>query len=160
MNRKAGGGIMTLKTATAGRAIRPHRHGPGFPPISPPLWDEIQAAGVETFGSAAAGDFPWPLGRRQALEMLNAFIRHGLPHFGQFQDALSLESPTLFHSGLSFALNVKMLHPSEVIEAALTAWRAGAAPLTATEGFIRQILGWREYVRAGSTGPGCPAMPG
>ena len=130
---------------------------PGYPPAPPwprfsadlsPLWDEIQAAGVETFGSAAAGDFPWPLGRRQALEMLNAFIRHGLPHFGQFQDALSLESPTLFHSGLSFALNVKMLHPSEVIEAALTAWRAGAAPLTATEGFIRQILGWREYVRA------------
>lgn len=130
---------------------------PGSPPAPPwprfssdqsALWADMAAAGVQTFGSPSESDFPWPLGRRQALEMLTAFIRHGLPHFGQFQDAMSLENPTLFHSGLSFALNVKMLHPMEVIEAALTAWRAGAAPLAATEGFIRQILGWREYVRA------------
>jgi deoxyribodipyrimidine photolyase-related protein len=70
-----------------------------------------------------------------------------LPHFGAFEDAMHSEEPRLFHSLLSFALNVKMLHPQEVIAAAVQAWHSGAAPLSAVEGFVRQILGWREYIR-------------
>ena len=70
-----------------------------------------------------------------------------LPHFGLYQDAMHTGARRLFHSLLSFALNTKMLHPREVIDRAEAAWRAGAVPIAAAEGFIRQILGWREYVR-------------
>ena len=60
---------------------------------------------------------------------------------------MASQAPRLFHSLLSFALNVKMLHPLEVLQRAEVAWRTGQAPLAAVEGFVRQILGWREYVR-------------
>ncbi|WP_374538875.1 cryptochrome/photolyase family protein [Chitinimonas taiwanensis] len=111
------------------------------------LWAEIQAAGVQMLGEPSAEAFPWPLSRREARLWLAHFIEHALPHFGRFQDALSRESRTLFHSGLSFALNVKLLHPLEVIQAALAAFEAGKVPLADIEGFVRQILGWREFVR-------------
>ena len=111
------------------------------------LWDTIVAAGVDSFGRPDAARIVWPLNRAEALAHLDAFIQHGLPHFGDYQDAMSSKAPRLFHSLLSFALNTKMLHPREVILDAEDAWRAGHAPLHAVEGFIRQILGWREYVR-------------
>lgn len=111
------------------------------------LWHAIQAAGVDTFGDAQAEHFRWPLNRDEALRQLDHFIVHGLPHFGDYQDALSKRSTILFHSLLSFALNTKMLNPREVVQRAEQAWRDGVAPLHAVEGFIRQILGWREYVR-------------
>ena len=111
------------------------------------LWDEIQAAGVETVGEPSAEAFGWPLTRREAQSWLEDFIARRLAHFGQFQDAISGQSATLFHAGLSFALNLKMLHPRDVIEAAIDAHERGEADLAATEGFVRQILGWREYVR-------------
>ncbi|SHG54321.1 cryptochrome/photolyase family protein [Massilia sp. CF038] len=111
------------------------------------LWDTICQAGVGSFGRPDAARIVWPLDREQALTHLDAFIQHGLPHFGDFQDAMSSKASRLFHSMLSFALNTKMLHPREVIAEAEDAWRAGHAPLHAVEGFIRQILGWREYVR-------------
>ena len=111
------------------------------------LWRAIQAAGVTTLGDPQAEAFRWPLHRAEALAQLQAFITEALPHFGDFQDALSSRGWRLFHSLLSFALNTKMLHPREVIQAAEAAWREGRAPLAAVEGFIRQILGWREYVR-------------
>ena len=91
--------------------------------------------------------FPWPVTRKQALARLAAFIEHDLPSFGDFQDAMWTGQPWLHHSLLSSSLNLKLLHPREVIDAALNAWRAGRAPLPAVEGFVRQILGWREYVR-------------
>lgn len=112
------------------------------------LWRTIQAAGVQTFGHPDAQALAWPIDRTEALAQLTHFIDHVLALFGDYQDAMHTEEPFLFHSLLSFALNTKMLHPLEVIEAAQTAWRDGRAPLAATEGFIRQILGWREYVRA------------
>ena len=112
------------------------------------LWAEIQAAGVTTLGEPAADAFGWPLTRHEAKMWLADFVAQRLIHFGQFQDALSEQSATLFHAGLSFALNLKMLHPREVIDAALGAFERGEADLAATEGFVRQILGWREYVRA------------
>ncbi|WP_434988978.1 cryptochrome/photolyase family protein [Xanthomonas melonis] len=111
------------------------------------LWRSIEAAGVHSFGAPMADALPWPLDRAEALAHLQAFIENGLPHFGRYEDAMSTRSPRLFHSLLSFALNLKMLHPAEVIGRAERAWRQGQAPLASVEGFIRQILGWREYVR-------------
>jgi deoxyribodipyrimidine photolyase-related protein len=111
------------------------------------LWQTIVDAGVASFGKPQASSFPWPLNRSEALEQLDAFIVHALPHFGDFQDAMSTRATRLFHSMLSFAMNVKMLDPREVVARAEAAYHAGTAPLPAVEGFIRQILGWREYVR-------------
>lgn len=132
---------------------KPWRGSPTAPPDRRPhhdhgiAWQRIQSAGIPTFGQPSETDFRWPLNRAEALEQLDHFIEHLLPHFGDFQDAMHVEEPFLFHSLISFALNVKMLHPREVIERAELAWREGQVPLAATEGFIRQILGWREYVR-------------
>ena len=111
------------------------------------LWQTIEAAGVQTMGQPQAEAFRWPLNRNEALQQLDHFIQNALPHFGDFQDAISQRSWHLFHSLLSFALNTKMLHPREVVQRTEAAWREGHAPLHAAEGFIRQILGWREYVR-------------
>lgn len=111
------------------------------------LWQQIVAAGVRSFGEPSAGDFRWPVDRAEALACLESFVEHALPFFGQFQDAMHGSARRLFHSMLSFALNVKMLNPREVVARAERAYRTGAAPLAAVEGFIRQILGWREFVR-------------
>jgi len=112
--------------------------------------DMIDAAGVNTFGEIEPQRFVWPVSRSQALELLDDFLRHRLSHFGVYQDAMTQESWALFHSRLSFALNTKMLHPMEVIEAAVQ-WaedgRTHEVDLASLEGFIRQILGWREYMR-------------
>ncbi|MBK6862427.1 MAG: cryptochrome/photolyase family protein [Ideonella sp.] len=91
--------------------------------------------------------FAWPVTRAQALQSLRAFIRDRLPLFGRYQDAMWPADPWLYHAHLSAALNLKLLNPREVVAAAESAYRDGDAPLASVEGFIRQILGWREYVR-------------
>jgi deoxyribodipyrimidine photolyase-related protein len=92
-------------------------------------------------------DFAWPVTRADALAALHGFITHALPHFGDYQDAMRAGAPFLYHSLLSPAITLGLLSPREVCAAAEAAWRAGTAPLNAVEGFIRQILGWREYIR-------------
>ncbi len=91
--------------------------------------------------------FDFPVTRDQALLALQDFIQHRLSAFGKTQDAMWTDEPLLYHSRLSSALNLKLLHPLEVIRAAEQAWHDGKVPLASAEGFIRQILGWREYVR-------------
>ncbi len=96
-------------------------------------------------GSVAS--FGWPVTRPQALQVLQEFIAQRLPQFGQYQDAMWEGEVWLYHSHVSCALNLKLLNPREVVAAAEAAYRDGSAPLEAVEGFIRQILGWREFVR-------------
>ncbi len=95
----------------------------------------------------ALQDFEWPVTRADALLALDDFVAHGLPHFGDYQDAMKQGTPFLYHSLLAPALNLGLLSPFEVCRSAEAAWREGAAPLNAAEGFVRQVLGWREYVR-------------
>lgn len=95
----------------------------------------------------------WPVSRRQALELLAYFCEHCLPLFGRFQDAMTCRHPhqwALYHSRLSFALNSKMLCPAQVISTAIEAYDKsdGLITLPQIEGFVRQILGWREYIRS------------
>ena len=85
--------------------------------------------------------------RAQALQALDTFIRISLPQFGDFQDAMVTGQKFLYHAVLSPYLNCGLLEPREICDAAQGAFRAGTAPLNAVEGFIRQIIGWREYVR-------------
>jgi deoxyribodipyrimidine photolyase-related protein len=106
------------------------------------LVNEKLAANPGTLNS-----FGWPVTRTQALEALDSFIQHRLPSFGLYQDAMWEGEVWLYHSHIASALNLKLLNPKEVVNAAEKAYKQGHAPLPAVEGFIRQILGWREYVR-------------
>ncbi len=103
---------------------------------------------IEPFGLAVT--------RKQALATLDDFVANRLPRFGDFQDAMKQGEPALFHSLLSTSLNIGLLEPAEVVEAAESAFRAGHASINSVEGFIRQVAGWREYVR----GVYWLAMPG
>lgn len=85
--------------------------------------------------------------REQALEALDHFIVHSLPTFGDYQDAMLRGEDFLFHAILSPYINIGLLGPLEVCQAAEKAYEKGDAPINAVEGFIRQIIGWREYVR-------------
>ncbi len=91
--------------------------------------------------------FDLPVTAEQADASLSDFIKHGLPGFGAYQDAMWTEEPFLYHSRLSGAMNLKLLNPRRVLMAVEDAYHRGHAPLPAVEGFIRQILGWREYIR-------------
>lgn len=129
--------------------------GPGLLPEPPSYHDDphVQAAraAVQTAYPDAPGrftePFPWPVTPAQAQAALHRFVEDRLPTFGTYQDAMWTERPWLYHSQLSPALNLKLLDPRDAIEAAEAAYRSGDAPLNAVEGFIRQILGWREFIR-------------
>jgi deoxyribodipyrimidine photolyase-related protein len=120
---------------------------PHFPPdaTTREVMAMVEARFPDNFGRLDR--FGWPVTRRQALEALERFVAERLAGFGDYQDALSHTHDTLFHSLLSTSINLGLLSPREVIAAAVAAWEEDAAPLNAVEGFVRQILGWREYVR-------------
>ena len=90
--------------------------------------------------------FHFAVTRSQALKELQQFIDEILPQFGDYQDAMIAGEPYLYHSLISSYLNAGLLLPLEICLLVETAYRAGKTPLNAVEGFIRQILGWREYV--------------
>lgn len=128
--------------------------GPGMLPAWPGYTQDEITTGVLRDVEQHFADHPgslayfdWPVTRDDALHALADFVEHRLAAFGPYQDALWTDEPFLYHSGLSAALNLKLLNPREVIEAAVTAYREKQAPLSSVEGFVRQILGWREYVR-------------
>ncbi len=91
--------------------------------------------------------FDWAVTPQQAQRALRDFIENRLKDFGKYQDAMWTGETFLYHSRLSSALNLKLLDPRRAIEAAVGAFEKKQAPLNSVEGFIRQILGWREYVR-------------
>lgn len=113
------------------------------------ITEMIHKAKVKTFGDIQPEKLIWPVNRSQALRVLNDFLINRLPHFGTYQDAMTRSSWSLFHSLSSFALNTKILHPMEVIQAAVDAWKKNShvIGIQQIEGFVRQILGWREYMR-------------
>ena len=118
-----------------------------FPPDAT-TWEVIALVAdrfPDNFGDLEG--FGWPVTRAQALQALDDFIVQALPWFGDYQDAMKQDEPFVFHALLSGALNAGLLDAMEICGAAESAWREGHAPLNAVEGFIRQIIGWREYVR-------------
>jgi len=128
--------------------------GPGL--IPPPAQFEPDALTRQVFADVerlfpqhpgSLQHFRWPVTREQALAALEGFISARLPNFGDYQDAMWSGTPFGWHSLLSTSLNLKLLDPREVVAAAEAAYRAGHAPLAAVEGFVRQVLGWREFIR-------------
>ena len=112
-------------------------------------YKRILDAEVKTIGTIRPKSFFWPLDRQQSLQLLRHFTSNCLRLFGTFQDAMHADEWSLYHSRLSFCMNTKMLSPHEVIATAIKAWEDAREEITLNqlEGFIRQILGWREYMR-------------
>jgi deoxyribodipyrimidine photolyase-related protein len=132
------------------KPLPPDAHPPEplrFPPDA--ATREVMALVERTFPDhfGTLDAFAWPVTAEQAEAALDDFIRHRLPRFGDHQDAMADGEPVLYHALISAAMNVGLLDPMAACRAAERAWREGDAPLNAVEGFVRQILGWREYVR-------------
>lgn len=113
------------------------------------LMDELLENDLKTIGTIDAKQFIWPINRVQSLELLHFFVSECLPFFGSYQDAMAPNEWSLYHSRLSFSLNTKMISPSEVISSAIAEWEKNPERIAyhQLEGFVRQIIGWREYMR-------------
>ena len=120
---------------------------PDFEPdeITAEILDLVEAEFPDNFGELRP--FSFAVDRAGALKALHLFIKNALPEFGPYQDAMLQDDQYLYHSLLSPYLNTGLLGPLEVCEAAEKAYRNGDAPLNSVEGFIRQIIGWREFMR-------------
>jgi len=110
---------------------------------------QLEAMDVKTMGRIDKDKFPWPTSREECLEVLDYFCKNLLVHFGDYEDALHTDQKFLFHSRLSFAMNSKMLSPKEVVETTLDYYydHRETIDISQIEGFVRQILGWREFMR-------------
>ena len=111
--------------------------------------NEIAQTNIETIGNIDVKNFVWPINRAQSLELLDFFVEECLPLFGSYQDAMMPNEWSLYHARISFSMNIKMISPQEVIEKATSEWRKRPAEIeyNQLEGFVRQIIGWREYMR-------------
>ncbi len=109
----------------------------------------LEKQSVTTIGNIDAGNFHWPISYDECKATLDYFCENLLVHFGDYQDAMHTEQRFLFHSRLSFAMNSKMLHPLEVVNAVIAYWAShqDEIDISQVEGFVRQIIGWREYMR-------------
>jgi len=131
----------------------PPKDGRSWPEITSFELDDIDRAileelernpGVDTWG--ADPDGTWPVTRKQALVRLEEFVQTALTPFGPHEDAMLAAEWKLAHSVLASSMNIGLLHPGEVAEAAEVALHVDGAPINSVEGFIRQVIGWREYV--------------
>lgn len=113
------------------------------------IHEEIRNAGVSSMGSIDPKHFLWPKNRSQALELLDFFATQCLELFGTFQDAMAIGEWSLYHSRISFSMNLKLISPSEVINRVIEEYhkRPKEISYNQLEGFVRQIIGWREYMR-------------
>ncbi|MFC4210235.1 cryptochrome/photolyase family protein [Pedobacter lithocola] len=129
----------------------------GHKPNAPLLFDNdateqynrITEAKIRTIGSIEPAYLQWPINRKQSLKLLEYFCTNCLHLFGTFQDAMHTDEWSLYHSRLSFSMNTKIISPIEVVNAAISCWKNDKKniALNQVEGFVRQILGWREYMR-------------
>lgn len=113
--------------------------------VTQEVLDLVEARFDNHFG--ALRPFWFATTREEALEQLEHFVSKGLARFGDFQDAMLNDNRFLYHSLVSTSINLGLLSPLEVCEAVAEAYAEGRAPINAAEGFIRQIIGWREYMR-------------
>ena len=123
---------------------------PSIPQIKPDQITQEIIESVQNYLSDAFGkldEFNYAVTRDHALELAKLFIETRLANFGAYEDAIKVGEPFLFHSVLSIYLNNGLLLPQELCEMAIAAYEKNLAPLNSVEGFVRQILGWREYIR-------------
>ncbi|MGB3136646.1 MAG: cryptochrome/photolyase family protein [Nodosilinea sp.] len=128
-----------------GKLSTPDPHWAEPDAITQAVIDKVEGLEISTFGDAAP--FRWAVTRAQALRVLDEFIAERLETFGPYQDAMVTGEDTMWHALLSPYLNLGLLHPLEVIERAEQALAEQDLPLNSVEGFIRQVMGWREYMR-------------
>ena len=126
--------------------------------VSPPLlfkndvsdlFEMVEEQGVNTIGNCDPRSFIWPIDRTQSLQLVDFFVTECLPLFGTFEDAMTVQSWSVYHSRLSFVLNLKMISPKEVVDKAVETFEKHPDEISYNqlEGFVRQILGWREFMR-------------
>jgi deoxyribodipyrimidine photolyase-related protein len=110
---------------------------------------QIQKTDIKTIGTIDAENFVWPINRKQSLTLLDFFVTECLALFGSYQDAMTPNEWSLYHARISFSMNVKMISPLEVINRAILEWENNPEKIAyhQLEGFVRQIIGWREYMR-------------
>ena len=131
------------------------KKAPRVPTVWSPEPDAITREVIElvaqTFpmhwGRLDAASFRWAVTPEDARRVLGDFIQHRLGEFGTYEDAMWTGEAFLYHSLLSPALNLGLCSPRTCVDAAIAAYRAGTAPLNAVEGFVRQVIGWREFIR-------------
>jgi len=127
----------------------PPKDGRQWPAITAFPLDDLDREIIDSFGDNVWGAPPvgwWPVTRTQAITRLREFISTGLAPFGAHEDAMLGDEWKLAHSVLASSMNLGLLHPLEIVEEAEAAYRSGDAPINSVEGFVRQIIGWREYV--------------
>ena len=129
------------------------KSAPEIPGLYRPKTDEVTREVIELVDErfpdnpGSVSDFIWPVTRDQARRALKRFIETRLDGFGPYEDAMWTGEPFLYHAVLSAPINVKLLNPRECVDAAIEAYRAGKARLNSVEGFVRQLIGWREFIR-------------